>query len=192
VPLTDHHSDEINVSKAGMGDAYESKIKSFFEEHLHEDEEIRYICDGSGYFDVRGKSCGNPKKIPFVCWNRGAEKVYYHTDGTDKEWIRIKVEPNDLVVLPAGIYHRYVNTGDCPRDRSRSSIILCRFTLDTGDYIKAMRLFQVLAVCPTEMTLFANFVEIQDEPKWIPHPRSENTDVNPYRQGYVKSVGAAA
>jgi 1,2-dihydroxy-3-keto-5-methylthiopentene dioxygenase len=47
--------DEIYVSPEKMGAVYESKVKMFFDEHLHEDEEIRYIRGGQGFFDVRNR-----------------------------------------------------------------------------------------------------------------------------------------
>ncbi|KAJ7648040.1 Acireductone dioxygenase ARD family [Roridomyces roridus] len=119
--------DTIDVSKAGMGPIYEDKIKGFFQEHMHEDEEIRYILSGSGFFDVR--------ETP-----------------TD-EWIRISVTPGDLLVIPEGIYHR--------------------FTLDENDNIKALRLFQ-------------------DEPKWVPYNRGPDTDANPHRIDYLRSIGVGA
>lgn len=72
--------DQIVVSPQSMGNVYEEKVKSFFHEHLHEDEEIRYIVDGEGFFDVRGK---------------------------EDEWVRIRVAKEDLIIVPAGIYHRF-------------------------------------------------------------------------------------
>lgn len=63
--------DVITVSPEKMGDIYEEKVKSFFHEHLHEDEEIRYIRDGSGFFDVRSEG---------------------------DEWVRIFLVKDDLIV----------------------------------------------------------------------------------------------
>jgi len=59
---------------------FDTHVKNFLTEHIHDAEEIRYILGGSGFFDVR--------------------------DPLDK-WIRIHVKKGDLMTLPEGIYHRF-------------------------------------------------------------------------------------
>jgi 1,2-dihydroxy-3-keto-5-methylthiopentene dioxygenase len=55
----------------------------FKDEHLHRDDEVRFVLAGEGIFDIRS---------------------------ADDRWMRVKVEAGDLIVVPADLYHRFVLT----------------------------------------------------------------------------------
>lgn len=58
-------------------------MKDFYREHIHTDDEIRLVVDGSGYFDARVLK-------------------------DESKWIRIHVKKGDLLIIPAGAYHRFI------------------------------------------------------------------------------------
>lgn len=156
------YTDTIAISPEKLPN-YEEKIKMFYLEHLHTDEEarlgggaphqrprrggcrrqataelfaapppshlrvqIRLVLEGSGYFDVKDK---------------------------EDRWVRVAMEAGDMIVLPAGIYHR--------------------FTLDERNYIKAMRLFV-------------------GEPVWTAYNRGEDADAKPARAAFLAALASGA
>ncbi len=61
----------------------EAICAKFKDEHLHTDDEVRLVLEGEGIFDIRA---------------------------ADERWIRVHVEPGDLLVVPAQLYHRFFLT----------------------------------------------------------------------------------
>ncbi len=52
-------------------------------EHRHGDDEVRYVLEGEGIFDIRS---------------------------LDERWMRVKLEIGDLIVVPDGRFHRFFLT----------------------------------------------------------------------------------
>ncbi|KAJ7556420.1 hypothetical protein O6H91_05G082400 [Diphasiastrum complanatum] len=69
----------VTVCHKEMED-FEEKVKGFFQELLHSQEEIRLILDGNGYWDIRDY---------------------------DGKWIRFHITKGDMIVLPPGMFHRF-------------------------------------------------------------------------------------
>lgn len=85
------HTDEVRISQTAKDDTF---LERWFLEHFNEDEQFRLVTDGSCYFDVRSKQ---------------------------DRWIRFQLNLGDLVIFPAGMYHRG--------------------TLDEDDYVSLFRAF---------------------------------------------------
>jgi 1,2-dihydroxy-3-keto-5-methylthiopentene dioxygenase len=55
----------------------------FVDEHFHDDDEVRFVLEGEGVFDIRS---------------------------TDDQWMRVTVEKGDLLVVPKNRHHRFLLT----------------------------------------------------------------------------------
>lgn len=68
--------DEVTVNE----NTSDELLAKFSKEHLHEDDEVRYVLAGHSIFDVRG---------------------------SQDQWIRIEVCEKDFITVPAHLYHRF-------------------------------------------------------------------------------------
>ena len=57
--------------------------KKFEDEHHHDDDEVRFVLEGEGIFDIRSN---------------------------DDRWMRVVVERGDLIVVPKDRHHRFLLT----------------------------------------------------------------------------------
>jgi 1,2-dihydroxy-3-keto-5-methylthiopentene dioxygenase len=73
--------DEISLSKETPN--LDAICAKFDKEHFHTLDEVRFVVDGEGIFDVR--------------------------DASD-QWVRIEVDAGDLIIIPANKYHRFYLT----------------------------------------------------------------------------------
>lgn len=70
--------DEINIRPDTPG--LDGLLQKFDGEHLHDEDEVRFVLEGEGIFDIRSN---------------------------DDRWMRVRVQPGDLIVVPGGRYHRF-------------------------------------------------------------------------------------
>lgn len=73
--------DEVALSPATPN--LDAICAKFVDEHFHDDDEVRFVLEGEGIFDIRSK---------------------------DDQWMRVVVERGDLIVVPANRHHRFLLT----------------------------------------------------------------------------------
>lgn len=75
------HQDEVELSPDTPG--LDAICAKFIEEHLHTEDEVRFVLSGEGLFDIRSQ---------------------------DDRFMRVQVSPGDLITVPARRNHRFALT----------------------------------------------------------------------------------
>lgn len=76
--------DEVSLSPSTPN--LSTLLDKFKDEHLHDEDEVRFVLQGEGIFDLRSK---------------------------DDRWMRAQVTAGDVLVVPRGLYHRFFLTDSC-------------------------------------------------------------------------------
>lgn len=77
------YSDQDVVELSDQTPGLAAICHKFLAEHLHDEDEVRFVLHGEGVFDIRS---------------------------TDDRWMRVAVTTGDLIVVPAQRYHRFMLT----------------------------------------------------------------------------------
>jgi 1,2-dihydroxy-3-keto-5-methylthiopentene dioxygenase len=64
---------------------FQALCDKFVGEHLHTDDEVRFVLAGSGVFEIRSQ---------------------------DDRWMKVIVEPSDFILVPANRFHRFYLTDE--------------------------------------------------------------------------------
>jgi 1,2-dihydroxy-3-keto-5-methylthiopentene dioxygenase len=64
---------------------FDALCQKFVGEHLHTDDEVRFVLQGSGVFEIRSE---------------------------DDKWMKVIVEPGDFILVPANRFHRFYLTDE--------------------------------------------------------------------------------
>jgi 1,2-dihydroxy-3-keto-5-methylthiopentene dioxygenase len=75
------HQDEVALRPDNPN--LDAICAKFIDEHTHTEDEVRFVLEGAGIFDIRSK---------------------------DDRWMRVTVEPGDLLVVPRDRHHRFFLT----------------------------------------------------------------------------------
>jgi 1,2-dihydroxy-3-keto-5-methylthiopentene dioxygenase len=75
------HQDEVALTPETPN--LEGICAKFVDEHLHDEDEVRFVLEGEGVFEIRSR---------------------------DDRWMKVTVEKGDLIVVPKDRYHRFYLT----------------------------------------------------------------------------------